>query len=155
MKLKVFLYPLLSLVFLASCTPTEGSESSQSSEQSETIPTSLQIDWADSFKQEEDDYLVFYYSETCAQCHEIMGDVIAFANSNIKKTYFANIMSSEGKMPIEKGSDPLIGVSDINEFYIGGTPTIIEIKEGTVTSNAPGKDKCLTFLNNERLNNKN
>ena len=152
MKLKVFCYPLLSLIFLASCTPTE---SSQSSSENETIPESFQINWEDSFKQEEDDYLVFYYSETCAQCHEIMGDVIAFANSNIKKTYFANIVSENGKMPIVKGSEPIVGVNDISDFYIAGTPTLIEIKEGIVTSHVPGKDKCLTFLNNERANNKN
>ena len=155
MKLKAFFYPLLSLVFLASCTPTEGTTSSQSSATSETIPVSLQIDWKDRFKQEEDDYLFFYYSETSEKFNEIMGDVIAFANSNIKKTYFANINSSEGKIPIDKTAEPLINVSDISEFYILGTPTIVEIKEGTVTSNIPGKDKCLTFLNNERLNNKN
>ena len=155
MKAKVVFYPLLSFMLLVSCTPNEGEQSKQSSGSSETIPASLQINWEDSFKQEDEDYLVFYHSDTCTHCHEIMGDVIEFANSNIKKTYFANIESSEGKMPIVKGGEPVIGVSNISDFYIAGTPTLIEIKEGIVTSHIQGKDNCLTFLNNERLNNKN
>ena len=155
MKLKSLFLSLLPLIALISCTPNEGESSNQSSGNNETIPASLQIDWSDSFKQEEDDYLVFFYSETCEQCHQIMGDVIAFANSNIMQTYFSNILSPEGKMPIVKGNEPLVNVSDISEFYIAGTPTLIEVKEGTVIENIPGKDACLTFLNNVRLNAKN
>lgn len=155
MKLKAFFYPLVSLIFLVSCTPEASSSSNQSSQFDEMIPESLKINWSDSFKQEDEEYLVFFYSDTCSHCHEIMGDVIAFTEENIKQTYFANIISSEGKMPIVKGGDPITGVDDISDFYILGTPTLIEIEEGTVTSHIPGKDAILTFLNNERLYHKN
>ena len=152
MKLRLLVCSFISLVLLASCTPNEEDNSSLQSNSNNEIPTLLQINWVDTFKQEEDDYLVFFHSDTCSHCQEIMGDVIAFANSNIKKTYFANIESPEGKMPIAKGSEPLLGIDNISDFYIPGTPTLIEIKEGVVTANNPGKDKCLTFLNQERLN---
>lgn len=152
MKLRLLVCSFISLVLLASCTPNEEDKSSLQSSSNNEIPTLLQINWVDTFKQEEDDYLVFFHSDTCSHCQEIMGDVIAFANSNIKKTYFANIESPEGKMPIVKGSEPLLGIDNISDFYIPGTPTLIEIKEGVVTANNPGKDKCLTFLNQERLN---
>ena len=152
MKLRILVCSFISLVLLASCTPNEEDNSSLQSNSNNEIPTLLSINWVDTFKQEEDDYLVFFHSDTCSHCQEIMGDVIAFANSNTKKTYFANIESPEGKMPIVKGSEPLLGIDNISDFYIPGTPTLIEIKEGVVTANNPGKDKCLTFLNQERLN---
>ena len=152
MKLRLLVCSFISLVLLASCTPNGEDNSSLQSNSNNEIPTLLQINWVDTFKQEEDDYLVFFHSDTCSHCQEIMGDVIAFANSNIKKTYFANIESPEGKMPIVKGSEPLLDIDNISDFYIPGTPTLIEIKEGIVTANNPGKDKCLTFLNQERLN---
>lgn len=152
MKLRLLVCSFISLVLLASCTPNEEDNSSLQSSSNNEIPTLLQINWVDTFKQEEDDYLVFFHSDTCSHCQEIMGDVIAFANSSIKKTYFANIESPEGKMPIVKGSEPLLDIDNISDFYIPGTPTLIEIKEGVVIANNPGKDKCLTFLNQERLN---
>lgn len=152
MKLKHSLCFLVLPIMLFSCTPQE---SSQSSSVNEEIPDNLQIKWTDCLNQEDNDYLVFFHSDTCSQCKEIMGDVIAFSSQNIKKLYFSNIVSDGVKMPIEKEKEEITGVSNIEDFYIRGTPTIIEVVEGTVTAHVAGKNACLTFLNNERLNNKN
>ena len=151
MKLKSFLCLLLPPL-LFSCAKNESNNLNTS--EKEVIPVSLQIKWTDSLNQEEDDYLVFFHSDTCSHCQEIMGDVIAFSKEEIKKLYFSNIVSDGIKMSVQKDQEPAVDVDSIEEFYIRGTPTIIEVKSGIVISNIPGKDACLTFLNNERLNNK-
>ncbi len=152
MKLKRCLYYLILPIMLFSCTPQESSDNSSVNEE---IPVDLQIKWTDCLSQEENDYLVFFHSDTCSHCKEIMGDVIAFSSQNIKKVYFSNIVSDGVKMPVEKEKETLTGISNIEEFYIRGTPTLIEVVEGVVTKHVAGKDDCLTFLNDERLNNKN
>ena len=148
MKLKLAFYSLVISSLLFSCTPNESSNNSNKIDNE--IPESLKIEWSDSLKQE-GNYLVFFYSDTCAHCQEIMGDVIAFANDNIKQLYFANTISNDTKITIKSNEEPVVGIDDISEFYIVGTPTLIEVAEGTVIANIPGKDACLTFLNNERL----
>ena len=155
MKLKKTICLLFLPLLLFSCTPDSNSDTSKTSEKKTEIPLKLQIKWNDSLSQEDTDYLVFFHSDTCAKCHEIMGDVIAFSEQNIKKTYFANILSDGMKIPVEKDKEAITGVNNIEDFYIRGTPTIIEVVEGVVTVNVAGADACLTFLNNERLNNKN
>ena len=82
-----------------------------------------------------------------------MGDVLAFSEENIIKTYFSDINATDAKIPINRDISGTLGIDSINDFYIAGTPTIIEVYEGTVTANIPGKDACLTFLNEQRLNN--
>lgn len=155
MKIKHQICLLMLPLFLFSCTLEDDSKLNKDNSDRQEIPASLKIEWTDSFKQEEDNYLVFFHSDTCAHCQEIMGDVIAFSLDNVKKLYFADIESEGIKIPVDKTKDPLIGVSDISEFYIKGTPTIIEVNLCVVVENIPGKDACLTFLNSERLNNKN
>ena len=154
MKLKHSLYLLFLPTLLFSCSPNAASSSNIDSSAKEEIPASLQIKWADCLTQEEEDYLVFFHSDTCSHCQEIMGDVIAFSHEDIKKTYFANIIFEGEKIRVEKDKEALVGVDNIEEFYIRGTPTIIEVENGVVTANIAGKDDCLTFLNSERLNNK-
>ena len=74
-----------------------------------------------------------------------------FAISEILKTYFLDIKKSETKIPIKNEIDETIGMTSIDELFIAGTPTIIEVDEGMVKANVPGKDECLTLLNELRL----
>lgn len=153
MKKKIGLGSLVLLVFLASCSSSTSEQSSFSASSGFNIPVEQEIIWTDCLSQEEDDYLVFFFSETCNHCHEIMGDVLAFSAENIIKVYFSDINKGESKIPISRKIDDTIGIDDISSFFIAGTPTLIEVFEGTVTANVPGKDDCLSFLNEQRINN--
>ena len=155
MKTKARFIPFVLLALLVSCSPSTSEQSSQSVSSSFDIPVEQQIAWTDCLSQEEDDYLVFFYSETCNHCHEIMGDVLAFSNENIIKVYFSDVMKGDPKITISRDIDATLGVTDVNNFFIAGTPTLIEVYEGTVTANVPGKDDCLSFLNEQRINNEN
>ena len=153
MKTKIGFYSLVLLALLTSCSSSNSEQSNSNASSGFDIPVEQQIIWTDCLSQEEEDYLVFFYSETCNHCHEIMGDVLAFSEESIIKIYFSDVAKGETKIPISRDVDDTLGIDDINSFFIAGTPTLIEVYEGTVTANVPGKDTCLSFLNEQRINN--
>lgn len=146
--------PLLITALFASCSPVESEQMSKNAVSGYKEYIKSQISWQECLGQKENHYLVFFYSDTCPHCHEIMEDVLDFSNTNIVKTYFLNTKESNEKVPISSEIDLTIGVDDVGDLFIAGTPTIIEVEEWIVKANIPGKDDCLTFLNEQRLINK-
>ena len=154
MNLRLHIWPLLFVVALTSCSPAKNESTSKSESEEYEIVTKQEINLADFFLQEEEDYLVFCHSDTCQHCKEIIGDVAAFAEDNIAKTYFLCV-SKEGNHLNKVSVDEItIGVSELEDLCYAGTPTIFEVEKGVTTANIPGKDKCLTFLNELRKNDK-
>lgn len=100
------------------------------------------ISWNDIFIQEEKTYLVYFYSERCGNCNELKQDILSYYFKDITPMYFVctDLEVVIGK-PIE-----LIGISDINEFYIFGTPFLTLINEQSVADYYVGKDQILDFI---------
>ena len=148
-KLRILPFALTAL--FASCTPAESEQMSKNtfSEYKQTIDEKIM--WSDCLSQNEDHYLVFFYSETCSHCHEIMGDVLSFKEENILKLYFLNVKEQDIKIPISNNIDLTIGIDSVDDLFISGTPSIIEIENWIVKANIAGTDNCLTFLNEQRL----
>lgn len=151
MNFKLRILPLLIAAMLTSCTPAENEQMSKNVISMQEIINQFEINWLDSLNQNEEHYLVFFYSETCPHCHEIMEDVIEFAKEDLVKTYFSNIKKYEPKITIQNDVVNTIGLKEIDDFFIAGTPSILEVKNAIVNNNIPGKDNCLTFLNKLRL----
>ena len=151
MTYRLRILPLVLVATFASCAPATSEQMSKNAFDEYEILNTQQIKWSTVLSQTETNYLVFFYSETCPHCHEIMGDVIAFSSSEIMKMYFIDIKKSEIKIPINNEIDETIGKSDFEDLFIAGTPTIFEVEEGILKANVPGKDDCLTFLNEIRL----
>ena len=83
-----------------------------------------------------------------------MGDVLSFNEDNIVPMYFLDIKASDTKIPISNNIDSTIGLSSIDDLFIAGTPSIVEVEKSVVKANIAGRDNCLTFLNEQRLLNK-
>lgn len=154
MNYKLCILPFILTALFASCSPAESEQMSKNAFSDYNVPTSQKIVWSDCLSQKEDHYLVFFYSETCTHCHEIMGDVLSFYEANVLPTYFLDIKASDIIVPISNNIDLTIGVDNIDDLFIAGTPTIIEVENWIVKANVPGSDNCLTFLNEQRLLNK-
>ena len=154
MNNKLRILPFVLTALFASCSPAESEQMSKNAFSEYKISVDQKIIWSETFKQKEDHYLIFFYSETCTHCHEIMGDVLSFVESNILKMYFLDIKSSDIKIPISNDIDLTIGVTSIDDLFIAGTPTLLELENWIVKANIPGTDNCLTFLNELRLTNK-
>ena len=151
MNYKLRILPFVLTALFASCSPAESEQMSKNAFSDYNVPNSQKIFWSDCLSQKEDHYLVFFYSETCTHCHEIMGDVLSFAESNILKLYFLDIKASDSKIPISNNIDLTIGIDKVDALFIAGTPSIIEVENWTVKVNVAGTDNCLTFLNEQRL----
>lgn len=151
MNHKLRILPLLLAVMFASCSPAQSEQMSKNAFTEYEINTYQHLDWPDILKQREANYLVVFYSETCTYCQEIMDDVYCFIQDEIIKTYLVNTKKTSVKIPIANDIENTLEKSNMDEVFIKGTPSIIEVKQGMVKTNIAGKDKCLTFLNNARL----
>ena len=151
MNYKLRILPFVLTALFASCSPAESEQMSKNAFSEYKVAIDQKITWPDCLSQSEDHYLVFFYSETCTHCHEIMGDVLSFAESNIIKMYFLNTKEQDIKIPISNDINLTIGVDSVDNLFIAGTPTIIEVESWIVKANVAGTDNCLTFLNEQRL----
>ena len=147
MKFLRFIVSLLSVGLITSCTPTEESVPQYKAFKEFQVVVDNSIKWPDILNQEENKYIIFFYSETCAYCHEMQEEVIDFAITCPLKTYFLDAL--ENDVPID--SDKKIGVSNYEEASINGTPSILEVENATITANISGIDDCLTYLNEQRI----
>ena len=151
MNNKLRILPFVLTVLFASCSPAKSEQMSKNTFSEYKQAIDPKIMWSDCLSQNEDHYLVFFYSDTCAHCHEIMGDVLLFKEANILKMYFLNTREQDIKIPISINTDSTIGIDATDDLFIAGTPTIIEVESWKVKANVAGTDNCLTFLNEQRL----
>ncbi len=100
------------------------------------------ISWSDIFVQEEDTYLVYFYSERCGHCNELKQDILSYYFKEITPMYF---ICTDIEIVIGPPKD-LLEISDINEFYIFGTPFLTLINDGTVADYYVGKAQILDFI---------
>ena len=147
MKLSRFIVPILSICVLSACSQSENSSESFKAYKDFEAVVNNSITWPEILNQQEKSYIIFFYSETCAYCHEMQQEVIDFAITCPLKTYFLN--TSENTVPIKE--DKVINVKNYEEASITGAPTILEVNDAVVTDNIAGIDDCLTYLNVQRL----
>ena len=147
MKLSRFIVPILSICVLSACSQSENYSESFKAYKDFEVVVNNSITWPEILNQQEKSYIIFFYSETCAYCHEMQQEVIDFAITCPLKTYFLN--TSENTVPIKENK--VINVKNYEEASITGTPTILEVKKATITDNIAGIDDCLTYLNEQRL----
>ena len=104
------------------------------------------ISWGDIFAQDSDDYYVYFYSERCGHCKEIKQDVISLYLTYRFDFYFVctDIKAVFGS-PID-----LIGIDDIDDFYIFGIPFLIHLVEHQLSEYHQGSKEvkdCISILN--------
>ena len=119
------------------------------------------IDVKDIYNQEESEYFVYFFKDRCPYCNdctEIIENYISSNQNNIK-LYTCNLTNQEIKRYYEgengqgsKGQYYVDGVSNYNELYIAGVPSLIKVK---VVDNiriseyiASGKLKITEYINN-------
>ena len=149
-NMKLHTLPLLLVAVFTSCSPKGSESSSKNAIQEYEIVNKQEIYLDDCLTQIEEDYLIFFHSETCGHCKEIIEDVTLFAESNIIKTYFLNISKNENKIERCSHDEIEIGIDSVEDLKIVGAPTIVEVENGVTTANVVGKDSILSFLNEQK-----
>jgi len=143
----------LFLITLCSCSLSGQSLNNESNHRFEDyqIVNDNQINWQDVLMQEESNYFVFVYSETCSNCHDIQEEIVNFAVDKIMPTYFVDTKKS-GDVTISKDVDSSIGASKMDDVSILGTPSVLEVEDKIVIANIAGKENILSLLNEKRAN---
>ena len=139
MKLKLLVLPI---TFLGSCS----NQASVIKHNYHEIRDHL-ISWSDVFIQNEDDYIVYFYSERCGHCNDIKQDVISFYLEDIFPMYF---VCTDIEAIIGPSND-LLGIDNINDFYIFGTPFLSRLISHKVDSYFVGSEEvkeCISILKN-------
>lgn len=143
--------PNVSLTILAivvACSPAKSPTNDKNTFSEYEIVNKQQLRWEDIFSHE-GRYIVFFYSEACLYCHEMLENIIDFAQSEIITTFFLDTVNNDATF--SKAGEPPLGLISIDDFYITGTPSIIEISEGMILAHLVGLDQCLSYLNDKRL----
>ena len=101
------------------------------------------IDWFDVFEQEEHNYIIYFYSENCGHCNSIKNEVISYYLETTENMYFVCT-----DLDVVFGSGNVIGINNIDDFFILGTPFLVKILEYVVSEYYAGTNAILEFINN-------
>lgn len=101
------------------------------------------IDWIDVFSQAEDLYLVYFYSLTCGHCKEIKQEVLSYYFSSNETIYF--VQADENT--VYGSSGELIGVSDVSNLFIYGTPFLIKLENHVIVEYYGGEKEIREYIN--------
>ena len=116
-----------------------------------SITENHQIIWNDILSKSESRYMVYFYSEYCAYCKQVKQDILSFYSKNIDDLYFLDVVKEKATYKSNDGL--LIGTKKIDDFYIFGTPFLVEITNFTVTNWYAGVDAIQLYIST-RIDNK-
>ena len=139
---------LLSLLIILGCNTNETNKTNQVEIKEEGLDYKItdknQIEWNDVFDQDDTRYSVYFYSERCGHCKIIKEEILSYYLSKKETMYFVNVTGKDG---IYKSNDGfLIGVDNIEDFYIIGTPFLIEITNSTISNWYAGVDSIRKYI---------
>ena len=126
---------LLVICLLCGCTPKEKAE----------VPIKkkdIVID--DLFSIDSDTYLVYFYSEQCRHCLNIKDDMENFYSTYSGDMFFLSTDINEVNFNSMKSA--LIGVDNITDFYIVGTPSLIRFIDHKVDEYFLGEKEILEYI---------
>lgn len=83
------------------------------------------IDWPEIFNQSGEEYFAYVYSETCSYCNKIKPMVSYFCSTIANPFYFIEFSD---EIPINTDHKKTIGIKNVENLYIRGTPTLFFIK---------------------------
>lgn len=97
----------------------------------------------DFFNQKEEKYYIYYYSLMCPPCNDLESKMSEFINQNETKVYTLSLQNlNEEDLKLFKVKDDsktndeirneMIGVSDIKEVILIGTPTLYFINDKSI-----------------------
>ena len=105
------------------------------------------IKWNDVFLQKEERYLVYFYSKTCGYCRLLKEDILTYYLKNNETLYFVDAI--EENATFKSPASGMIGVCSIDNFYIAGTPMLVEFTKWTVTNLYSGVDNIKMYISSE------
>ena len=85
----------------------------------------LIINWLDIFNQPDTNYSVYFFNQTCGHCNELKQEILTYYFENYEKLYFVETDDNTIFGP----QNDLTGIDSIDEFFIFGTPFLINVDD--------------------------
>jgi len=136
---------LLLLPLLTGCSTTKVEATSQV-EQKELDYTDfeeLKLEWKNLFLPAKSQYFVYIYSISCLHCAHIKKEVLSTIEEHKELFY---LMEYQSEIPTSFNVSETIGKEKVEEVYIMGTPTLIEITNHYVGLNIAGEKEITDYL---------
>ena len=147
------LMPLALLLLLGCKEPLEVEEKEYvETEYDYKIVDNRQIAWKDILSKSKDRYVVYFYSEYCGYCKQIKQDILSYYLKDMDEMYFVNAVKEKA---VFKSNDGLLtGTKKIEDFYIFGTPFLVEVTDYTITNWYAGVDSIKLYISTRTDNKK-
>ena len=142
-------YYLLTLLLLTGCQKNVVVEEPTVTPLDYDITIEDTIKWSDLFLQEEERYLVYVYSETCGYCKMIKQDVLSYYLLNKDRMYF--VCSSKDEVPFDITKDIPIGISTVENLYLRGTPTMLEVENKCLSKVYEGSESIKNYIEENKI----
>lgn len=145
LNMKKLFVPLLFSLLISGCsfTKVEATNDKGNKGRDYSDYVDLQLEWKNLFLPAKSQYFVYIYSISCQHCNNIKQDVLT-AVDEYRDWFYLIQYSSE----IKTNSNVVdtIGKDLIEEVYILGTPTLLEISNHYVALNIAGEKDILSYL---------
>lgn len=128
---------LLLIFGLISCAP------SALENKNYEYPSEATISWSECFNQSFDEYYIYFYSPDCGNCMKIKQSFLSFYYKKTDVIYFVNTIEYA---VFSSNVLNLIGVNDISQLYIPGTPTYLQIKNKVVSECFAGSKQIEEYI---------
>ena len=103
----------------------------------------LNLEWKDLFLPAKSQYFVYIYSFSCLHCAHIKKEVLTTIESHKELFY---LMEYNEEIPTSFNVTETLGKEKVEEVYIMGTPTLIEITNHYVGLNIAGEKEITDYL---------
>lgn len=138
MRKIIDLFSVFAMIVLCSCS---NKSAIKQLDYSDFI--SYQIEWKNVFFTAKSHYFVYVYSETCGHCEQIKQQVLNYVDSGNIDTYLVHFTKD---IPVKNDVGETIGSTSIENVWILGTPTLLEIEDKVLITNVAGPSRILPLL---------
>lgn len=141
---KIFV-PLLLALTTAGCSPSNlvGVSKGEKNEYDYVDFKELELSWENVFSPAKSQYFIYIYSLYCGHCSNIKNDVLTIVDEFRSLFYLINYSD---EIPVGVNASETIGKEKIEEIYILGTPTLLEISDKRVVLNIAGETDITNYL---------
>lgn len=143
MRTKILTLLLLPLLTGCSTTKVEATSQVEQKELDYTDFKDLNLEWENLFLPAKSQYFVYIYSISCLHCAHIKKEVLSTIEEHKELFY---LMEYQSEIPTSFNVSETIGKEKVEEVYIMGTPTLIEITNHYVGLNIAGEKEITDYL---------
>ena len=143
MRTKILTLLLLPLLTGCSTTKVEATSQVEQKELDYTDFEELKLEWKSLFLPAKSQYFVYIYSISCLHCAHIKKEVLSTIEEHKELFY---LMEYQSEIPTSFNVSETIGKEKVEEVYIMGTPTLIEITNHYVGLNIAGEKEITDYL---------